>query len=374
MRDISLILMAAGDSTRFGRKVKKQWLRVGEKPLWEFAADRFYEFGKFDGSDGFAQVIIAAAPAETALIASLTDYTVISGGATRAESLANALCAVKTEFVLVSDAARALISRELVQRVIAHKGQADCVAPALASVDTLADRRGAVINRENTVRVQTPQLSRTAVLRSALAAKSGFSDESTLIAACNGSVLYVAGEDGAAKLTFGGELEALEPPSQTPLIGYGFDAHAFEAGKPCVLCGVKIDGADGFKAHSDGDAALHALIDAILGACGLGDIGQWFPDHDPHFKNADSAELLRTVISHINRFGFAVVSADITIMAEKPRLEPHKIAMRKEVARLLGVRCERVNIKATTTEKLGFVGRKEGAAVSAIAAVRYCND
>jgi 2-C-methyl-D-erythritol 4-phosphate cytidylyltransferase/2-C-methyl-D-erythritol 2,4-cyclodiphosphate synthase len=178
----------------------------------------------------------------------------------------------------------------------------------------------------------------------------------------------------AAKLTFGGEIAGLEPPSKERLIGYGLDIHGFEEGKPMKLCGVAIEVDFGLKAHSDGDAALHALIDAILGACGLGDIGDWFPDSDAAFENADSAELLRLVLAKIRRFGFVVKSADITIAAQKPRLENYKAAMKKSAAKLLDLRYERVNIKATTTEKLGFIGRSEGLAAFAIATIGYAND
>jgi 2-C-methyl-D-erythritol 4-phosphate cytidylyltransferase/2-C-methyl-D-erythritol 2,4-cyclodiphosphate synthase len=360
-----MILMAAGESTRFNSAVKKQWLRVGEKPLWEFAADRFA--AEFE----FAKVVIAAAGGEVDFMRSLCDYEIVAGGATREDSLRNALGAVESEWVFVADAARALTPIEVARRVLDSKGEADCIAPAIKVVDTLALNDGCAANRDRIVRVQTPQLSRVSVLRRSLAQKSGFSDESTLIAACGGVTRYVEGSEQAAKLTYGGEIAQLAPPSQERLIGHGLDVHGFEEGKPMKLCGVEIDAPFGLKAHSDGDAALHALIDAILGACGLGDIGGWFPDSDKAYKNADSAELLRLVLAKIRRFGFAVKGADITIAAQKPRLENYKIAMKKRVAKLLDLRYERVNIKATTTEKLGFIGRSEGLAAFAVALVGY---
>ncbi|MDR2033744.1 MAG: bifunctional 2-C-methyl-D-erythritol 4-phosphate cytidylyltransferase/2-C-methyl-D-erythritol 2,4-cyclodiphosphate synthase [Helicobacteraceae bacterium] len=366
MSDITLILMAAGESSRFGGAVKKQWLRIAEKPLWEFVADRFN--GEFE----FAATAIAASADEVCFIRSLCDYEVVSGGATREDSLRNALALVDTEWVLVSDAARALVPKEVISRVLSAKNSADCVAPAIKVIDTIVHNDGRIVDRENVVRVQTPQLSRVETLRRALKQKNGFSDESSLIAACGGSVRYVEGSKTAAKLTYGGEI-ALEPPSDRVIFGHGIDVHAFEEGKPMKLCGVAIEVGFGLKAHSDGDAALHALIDAILGACGLGDIGGWFPDSDGAYKNVDSAELLSAVLSKIRRFGFVVLGADITIAAQKPRLENYKIAMKKNVARLLGVRYERVNIKATTTEKLGFIGRGDGLAVIATAQIGYKN-
>jgi 2-C-methyl-D-erythritol 4-phosphate cytidylyltransferase/2-C-methyl-D-erythritol 2,4-cyclodiphosphate synthase len=359
--------MAAGGSTRFGGAVKKQWLRVGEKPLWEFVADRFNAAFKFP------KTVIAVSGDEVAFVRMLCDYEVVAGGSTREESLRNALEVVQSEWVLVCDAARALTPIDVIERVLSAKGSADSIAPAIKVVDTLVSADRQIVDRDKVLRVQTPQLSRVSVLREALAQKSGFSDESTLVAAFGGCVRYVEGSEKAAKLTYGGEIEGLEPPSDRTFFGQGLDVHAFEEGKAMKLCGVLIDSPYGFKAHSDGDVALHALIDAILGACGLGDIGAWFPDSDAAYKNADSAELLRAVLAKIRRFGYVVRGADITIAAEKPRLERYKIAMKKNVARLLGLRYERVNIKATTTEKLGFIGRGEGAAVLAIACVGYAN-
>jgi 2-C-methyl-D-erythritol 4-phosphate cytidylyltransferase/2-C-methyl-D-erythritol 2,4-cyclodiphosphate synthase len=368
MSDTALILMAAGESVRFRSAVKKQWLRVGEKPLWEFVADRFA--AEFE----FEKIVIAASISEVGVMRLLCDYEITAGGSTREESLKNALNAVNSEWVLVADAARALTPIDVVRRVLDAKGSVDCIAPAIKVVDTLVSTDFRIIDRDKVFRVQTPQLSRVSILRSALARKSGFSDESTLITACGGVARYVEGSELAAKLTFGGEIAGLEPPSDRIWIGQGLDIHGFEEGKPMKLCGVLIDSPFGLKAHSDGDAVLHALIDAILGACGLGDIGDWFPDDDPSYKNADSAELLRLVLAKIRRFGYVVKSADITIAAQKPRLENYKITMKKSVAKLLELPYKRVNIKATTTEKLGFIGRSEGLAALAIASVGYAND
>lgn len=367
MGKISLILLAAGGSTRFRLPVKKQWLRIGEQPLWEYVADRFAQSYEFE------TVVIAAAPEEAAHIASISDYTVVAGGSTREASLKNALAQVQSEFVLVSDVARACVPASLIARVIEQAGQADCVVPALKVVDTVTGPQG-LVDRDGLRRIQTPQLSRTAVLKAALEKSAGFTDESTLIAAQGGSVSYVEGDERAAKLTFGHEmawLECLKPASSQMLTGTGFDVHAFEEGRPMMLGGVAIPVNYGFKAHSDGDVALHALTDAILGAAGLGDIGGMFPDSDPAFKNADSSRLLERALARIYALGFEVRSADVTIMAQQPRLENHKAAMRRRVADLLGVRRERVNIKATTTEKLGFVGRSEGVAVLATATLGY---
>ncbi len=156
----------------------------------------------------------------------------------------------------------------------------------------------------------------------------------------------------------------------TPLrIGQGFDVHAFEAGDHVTLGGVRIPHAQGIKAHSDGDVVLHALVDALLGAAGLGDIGIHFPDSDPQWRGADSRQFLRHACSLLQQQGFAIVNVDVTVLAEAPRLGRHREAMRANISADLGIASDRVNIKATTTETLGFVGRREGIACQAIALI-----
>jgi len=153
-------------------------------------------------------------------------------------------------------------------------------------------------------------------------------------------------------------------------VGFGVDVHAFEPGDHVMLGGVRIPHDHGVKAHSDGDVLLHALCDALLGAAGLGDIGQHFPDTDPTWRGADSRDLLRSVCDQITARGFGVVNADLTLLAEKPKLAPHREAIRRCLADLLKIDVERVNLKATTTEKLGFLGRAEGLAAQATVLLR----
>ncbi len=152
-------------------------------------------------------------------------------------------------------------------------------------------------------------------------------------------------------------------------IGQGFDVHAFEAGDHVTLGGVRIPHAQGIKAHSDGDVVLHALVDALLGAAGLGDIGIHFPDSDPQWRGADSRQFLRHARALLQQRGFAIVNVDVTVLAEAPRLGKHREAMRANIGADLGLAADRVNIKATTTETLGFVGRREGIACQAIALI-----
>lgn len=149
-------------------------------------------------------------------------------------------------------------------------------------------------------------------------------------------------------------------------IGQGFDVHAFAAGDHVMLGGVRIPHSHGLKAHSDGDVALHALADALLGALALGDIGHFFPDTDPAWRGADSAVLLQKVYAHITAAGYQLGNADITVIAQKPKMAPHIGAMRERIATLLGADAGQISIKATTTEQLGFTGREEGIAVTAV--------
>jgi 2-C-methyl-D-erythritol 4-phosphate cytidylyltransferase/2-C-methyl-D-erythritol 2,4-cyclodiphosphate synthase len=349
--------------------VKKQWLRIGDAPLWQFVTDRFIR------SEQFAEVIITAHPEETAYMQLHGAYRVVSGGSDRQASLRNALAEVNTPYVMVTDVARGCIDKALISRLIAARDQADCIVPALGVHDTVTFR-GETIDRGALLRIQTPQLSKTDVLKAALATDETYTDESSAIVAAGGSRHFVEGDEAARKLTTLADLRAMacfEGPSAAMLTGNGFDVHAFDTAGSMVLGGVAIDHPVGFKAHSDGDVAIHALIDALLGAAGLGDIGMLFPDTDDTYRGIDSSELLDTVVTRLKRYGFGIVNADITIAAQAPRLSPYKEAMRQRLGTLLGLPPVRVSVKATTTEKLGFVGRKEGVAVIASATLNYIN-
>lgn len=424
---ITLILMAAGESSRFTSAflpkntseanlqtapipIKKQWLRIANKPLWLFVAD--YISAVYP----FAEVRITANARDAVYMQKLCDYTIIAGGATRQESLENALNGVNSEWVLVSDVARyhipSRILRELMQCAQKNsannkasasapdKAPADCIVPALGVSDTTI-YDDTYIDREKLLRIQTPQLSRTATLQKALKSCQG-TDESSIIHAIGAKVECIKGDSRLEKLTFIEDLPSLiafanaqehsvqnlnlypsyfASPFGAPhsfdnistshtFIGNGLDVHGFEEGKEMKLGGVSIPCEYGFKAHSDGDVALHSLIDAILGAMGAGDIGEWFPDSDMKFAGADSSVLFSEVWAFARSVGFALQNADITIIAQKPRLSIYKQTIRANIARLLGAPLCSVNVKATTTEHLGFVGREEGVCVISSVSLR----
>jgi len=367
LSDLTLILLAAVNSSRFKVPVKKQWLRIGHDPLWLYVTNRIKEHLPD------AAVILSAHPDEIPFIASMCDFNVVSGGATRQQSLKNALKEVKTPYVMVTDIARACIDPDLIQRLLDAKERADTIVPALDVHDTVVYKEE-TIEREQVKRIQTPQLSRTDILRRALDTDTEYTDESSAIVACGGTRHFVPGDAQAAKITHASDIAALEclaAPSPYLFTGNGFDVHPFVEGKPMVLGGVEVESSYGFKAHSDGDVAIHALIDALLGAACLGDIGMLFPDTDESYKNIDSKLLLQRCVEKLHHFGFVILHADITIIAQVPKIAPYKETMRHTLSSLLHIPPARLNVKATTTEHLGFIGRKEGVGVLATASVHY---
>lgn len=367
MSDLTLVLLAAGNSTRFKVPVKKQWLRIGHDPLWLYVTNRIKE------SLPEVNVILVVHGSEIPFITPLCNFTVVSGGNTRQQSLKNALKEVKTPYVMVSDIARACVDSELIKRLIESQGVADTIVPSLDVHDTVVYNNETIV-REQVKRIQTPQLSRTDILRHALESDIEYTDESSAVVACGGTRHFVLGDEGAAKITHAGDtaaLACLSGPSNVIFTGNGFDVHPFEENKPMMLGGVEIDSPYGFKAHSDGDVAIHALIDALLGAACLGDIGMLFPDTDNAYKNIDSKELLVRCVEKLHNFGFVILHADITIIAQAPKIAPYKEQMRSGLASLLKIPTARLNVKATTTEHLGFIGRKEGVGVMATASVHY---
>ncbi len=367
MSDLTLVLLAAGTYSRFKLPVKKQWLRIGHDPLWHFVTKRLA------ATELFSEIIITSHAEEVEFMKHYTNCNIVVGGASRQESLKNALLHVTTPHIMVSDIARACIDIDLLERLIDNKEKADCIVPYITVSDTVVFQDN-TIDRDAVKRVQTPQLSSTTALKSALKNDTIFTDESSAIVANGGTRYFVKGDEGAHKITYSNDLlqlPCITPPSVNSLVGNGFDVHAFEADKPMVLCGISIDSTVGFKAHSDGDVAIHALIDALLGAAGMGDIGMLFPDNDATYANIDSTVLLLNVVTKLHNFGYIITNVDITIIAEQPRLTSYKAAMRQRIADMLHIDCSRTNVKATTTEKLGFIGRKEGVAVMASATLNY---
>lgn len=362
-----LVLLCAGNSTRFKAPFKKQWTRIGEIPLWLFVARNFQKM------DIFKKIFIVANEKDIKFMQNFSnDFIFIKGGDERQISLLNALNFVESEFVMVSDVARANISKKLVCDLFENLENFDCITPFLPCVDT-AFLKNEKINRDDLKLIQTPQISRTKLLKKALESGEIFTDDSSAILKFGGKVNFIKGQKEAAKITTLQDLKNFnfEKTSCLNFCGNGFDVHKFGQNRDLILCGVKVPFENGLIAHSDGDVGLHALIDAIFGACSLGDIGEFYPDNLADFKDADSALLLKDCVDFVNSLGFEIVNADVTFILEKPKISSYKNEMKFKIANLLKIPPFRVNVKATTTEKLGFTGRGEGIASLASVSVKY---
>lgn len=370
MLNVTLVILCAGNSSRFEHKTKKQWLRVEDEPLWLNVTNRISSYADFD------KVIIVSHKNELNYMKNFTDDVFfVEGGNTRQESIKNALLEVQSNHVMITDVARACIPRNVINDLITNKDEASCIVPVLNVSDTVVYEND-TINRDEVKLIQTPQLSHTQTLKNALNTDIEYTDDSSAIKANNGTIKYIQGSIQSKKLTFGDELNdisCLKEPSNNFFTGSGIDIHQFEDNKKMYLGGVEIPCDYGFKAHSDGDVLIHSVIDALLGACGAGDIGEFFPDTDMKYKGADSKLLLKEILNFVYSVGYEIVNVDLTILAQKPKINPHKQEIKSQLSSLLGIKKQFINIKATTGEKMGFVGRSEGVAVLSNATLKYYN-
>lgn len=368
MEDVTLVVLCAGNSTRFENVCKKQWLRVENEPLWLNVTSRLNSYSNFK------KTIVVSHENELRYMQNFNDdFLYVKGGETRQNSIKNALNFVDTKYVMISDVARACISKDMIDRILELKDKATCVVPVLGVSDTVIYEKN-TINRDEVKLIQTPQLSLTDVLKKALDTNIEFTDESSAIKNSGYEISYVKGCVKAKKLTFLDDLDeipCLKSPSKNFFTGFGFDLHSFEDNKPMFLGGVELPYSYGFKAHSDGDVLIHSLVDALLGAIGAGDIGEFFPDTDERFKNIDSKKLLEYIVRFVKNVGYEIVNVDITIIAEQPKINPHKIEIKNSLSKLLNLPKQFINVKATTSEKIGSIGRKEGVVVQCVANVKY---
>ena len=368
MSDITLVVLCAGESSRFELSVKKQWIRIDDEPLWLIVSKRLSSYAKF------CKVIVVGHKDELNYMKNYSDdFEYVHGGATRQQSIVNALTLTTSRFVMITDVARACVPLEIIENLIKNKNRASIIVPALNVSDTIV-YNNETINRDNVKIIQTPQLSNTKILKKATTTQNEFTDDSSAIKSMGGTVHYIAGSPLSTKITFGKELDVLQglqKPNQNSFVGNGIDIHGFEENKPMFLGGVEIASPFGFKAHSDGDVLIHSMIDALLGACGAGDIGEFFPDTDASYRGADSKKLLEYIVRFISNIGYEIVNVDLTILAEVPKINPHKNNIKSKMAALLQIPKQKVNIKATTAEKMSFVGKKEGVVVLSCATLKY---
>jgi 2-C-methyl-D-erythritol 4-phosphate cytidylyltransferase/2-C-methyl-D-erythritol 2,4-cyclodiphosphate synthase len=382
---ISAIIVAAGSGARAGEGPAKQWRLVGGRPVLRWSVEALL-------AAGVSPLIVVIPEAEAGrtaeCLAGLSGWSSTPGGATRAASVQAglaALAAVEPDAaVLVHDAARPFVAAHHLTGLIAALADHQGAIPALAMADTLKRRAPdglQTVPREGLWRAQTPQAFRLGALRAAYAAWPADAgeptDDAAVIERAGGQVALAAGDPMLMKLTYPEDFamaEALvaqvQPAAAMAVrVGQGFDAHRFGPGEAVILCGVRIPHDQGLIGHSDADAGLHALTDALLGAVGEGDIGDHFPPTDPRWKGVDSTVFLRHAAELVAARGGRIVNVDVTLICERPKIKPHREAMRARLAELLALPLDRVSVKATTTEEMGFTGRREGLAAQAIAAV-----
>jgi 2-C-methyl-D-erythritol 4-phosphate cytidylyltransferase/2-C-methyl-D-erythritol 2,4-cyclodiphosphate synthase len=373
---VTALIVAAGSGTRMGGDTPKQYRLLAGKPLLRHAVEALISHPRISA----VRVVIAGGQEEQASIAlaGLNAGQLIIGGAERADSVRAGLDAIQDGIVLIHDAARPFCPPEVVDRLLEALEKADGAVPVLPVADTLAkgDRelRGTV-NRNQLLRVQTPQAFHLEDLRFAYeeAGTGAPTDESTVMQLAGLKVATVAGDESLHKLTSLRDWERAEMMLASRMIsrsGTGFDVHAFEGPGPLIMGGITIDHPQGLAGHSDADVVLHAITDALLGAAALGDIGQHFPPSDPQWKGAASDRFLVHAADLIRARGGIIDHVDCTIICEAPKVGPHRSAIQSRVAEILELKPDAVSIKATTTEQLGFTGRREGIAASAIATIR----
>ncbi|NNE23915.1 MAG: bifunctional 2-C-methyl-D-erythritol 4-phosphate cytidylyltransferase/2-C-methyl-D-erythritol 2,4-cyclodiphosphate synthase [Rhizobiales bacterium] len=378
------VIVAAGAGLRVGGELPKQYqMLAGQSVL----ARSIKAFADHPGI-AHVQVVIGADHSQLydAATNGLDLPAAVIGGETRQASVKaglEALASLAPDYVLIHDAARPFVSPDIISHVIANLDRHDGALPALPLVDTIKRANGSVItetvDRKALYAAQTPQGFHYGKICGAHDAASNdsdaeFTDDASIAEWAGLSVVLVAGAAQNRKLTTADDMTQAEQMLTNTLpdirVGHGYDVHAFEAGDHVILCGVKIPHDAKLKGHSDADVAMHTLTDAILGAISEGDIGAHFPPSDDQWKAADSAIFLREAARLVAERGGLIAHCDLTIICEAPKLRPHVDAMRQSLADILGLPAGRVSVKATTSEKLGFTGRREGIAATATATVR----
>jgi 2-C-methyl-D-erythritol 4-phosphate cytidylyltransferase/2-C-methyl-D-erythritol 2,4-cyclodiphosphate synthase len=380
------LIVAAGRGTRAAGHVPKQYALLGSEPVLARTLRVFLDHPAVD------LALVAIAEADRALY----EHTVASadlkllppalGGETRQRSVLNGLCALLPRAparVLIHDAARPFVTRDVIDRVLAGLERAPGAIAAVRLADTLKQVGAggliaATLPRAGLWRAQTPQGFRfEGILRAheaaAAAGRIDLTDDAAVAEWAGIPVELVNGSEANVKLTTAEDLamaaRTLAPAAGEVRTGQGFDVHRFTAGDHVWLCGVRIAHSHALEGHSDADVALHALTDALLGAIGGGDIGQHFPNSDARWRGAASHLFLEDAARRARARGGTVTNVDVTILCEAPKIGPHRDTMRARVAEILGIDVSRVAVKATTTEGLGFTGRREGIAALAVATV-----
>jgi 2-C-methyl-D-erythritol 4-phosphate cytidylyltransferase/2-C-methyl-D-erythritol 2,4-cyclodiphosphate synthase len=382
---VTAIIAAGGAGRRLGAHVPKQLLVVGGVPMLQRSVEAFL-------THPLVNEVVVALPAS--LTASppawLKGVRVVAGGDSRQESVARAfdVVPVKSDVVLVHDAARPFVTREIISRAIDAAARYGAAIPAVPASDTVkrvdaGDGPAVVaetIPREQVFLAQTPQAFRRSILGRAVAlGRTGVpgTDEASLVERSGHAVRVVAGDVSNVKITTPADLERasgrLSPGSRSPglaRIGVGYDLHRLVDGRPLILGGVTVPFERGAHGHSDADVICHAVTDAILGAARAGDIGQLYPDTDPRWKGAASVELLRSAATLVRSQGWALENIDVVVVLERPKLSSYRTAMEANLANAVGLPSAAVSIKAKTNEGMDAVGRGDAVAAHAVALLR----
>ncbi len=368
---IAAVVVAAGQGLRAGQPVPKQFARWRGKPVVRHSVEAL-------AAAGVAPIIVAiplgAEAIAGAALAGIAGVRLITGGDKRQQSVRlglEALAGDPPDVVLIHDAARPILPVGVTERLIAALTVQPAAIPVLPVVDSLAEERDGMMHgaadRDKLRRVQTPQAFRYAEILAAHRAWTGPSsagDDAQVAQAHGLTIAHVAGDEALQKLTFAHDFAAQLPAVR---VGTGYDVHRLEDGEELWLCGVRIEHTQGLAGHSDADVAIHALVDALLGAIGAGDIGQHFPPSEPEWRGAPSARFLEHAAGLVAAAGYRIGNIDVTIICEAPKIGPHREAMRVRLAEIAGIDAAMVSVKATTTERLGFTGRGEGIAAQAVA-------
>jgi 2-C-methyl-D-erythritol 4-phosphate cytidylyltransferase / 2-C-methyl-D-erythritol 2,4-cyclodiphosphate synthase len=373
---VTALIVAAGRGERLGGDIPKQYRPIGGKPVLRWAVEAMA------GHPSVNQVRVVIGPGQGELAKSALDGLpvgdLIEGGAERSDSVVKGLRAIGDGAVLVHDAARPFCPPSVVDRLLRALEGADGAVPVLPVADTLASGDRVLespVDRTKLLRVQTPQAFHSEDLLYAYeeAGLASATDESTVMLSAGLKVATVEGDAMLEKLTTAADWERAEALLASRLVsrtGLGFDVHGFAGEGPIMLGGIAVPSARGLAGHSDADVALHAITDALLGAAGLGDIGEHFPPSDPQWKGASSELFLGHAAELIRSRGGLIDHVDVTIICEEPKVGPHRAAIRSRIAEILAVSASQVSVKATTTEGLGFTGRREGMAAQAVASIR----
>ena len=371
---IAAIIVAAGRGTRAGGDTPKQWQQVAGRRVIDWTLDAFRS------TPEIAHIIVVLHPDDLELLEADEAATVVTGGDSRSASVRNGLDALQGQdvaHVLIHDAARACVDPALISRMCAvlTSGMAEALAPALAVTDALWQGAGGKVtgtqDRSGLYRAQTPQgFPYDAILAAHHAFPGKAADDVEVARAVGIEVTIMEGCENNLKITAPDDFARAEKILRGQMdirTGSGYDVHRFGAGDHVVLCGVSIPHDRGLQGHSDADVGMHALTDALYGAMAEGDIGRHFPPSDPQWKGAESHIFLRHAAELAASKGFSISNMDVTLICEFPKIGPHADAMRRALSDITGVAVDRVSVKATTSERLGFTGRGEGIAAQAIA-------